>query len=215
MFDAPAHELMLRSAILLIPVVVLILLFTLLYYRRLAELRNQPHDEVNPGAADTFLRGTAPGSMPAKPAGAGTRAPDLVSPEFVGAGPSKIPVNAESIFSLEQKFADAKAKGAPLAVHYLALGRAKMAAGEETAALNALRSAAGEAARHGPARVHAEARIELAEAAVRAGDPTSACEHWQMARMAFLEAGAKADGEKVDLRMRANGCPTDWVLTDF
>ena len=90
-----------------------------------------------------------------------------------------------------------------------------MAAGEETAALNALRSAAGEAARHGPARVHAEARIELAEAAVRAGDPTSACEHWQMARMAFLEAGEKADGEKVDLRMRANGCPTDWVLTDF
>ena len=62
---------------------------------------------------------------------------------------------------------------------------------------------------------HALSRLELADAALNAGDPITACEHWQMARMAFLDAGMKADGDRIDHRMRANGCPTDWVLTDF
>lgn len=209
MFDVAAHEVMLRFAILLLPALVLILLFTLLYYRRLAEAQDRRDDGAASGSADAFMRGTAPGSALPETAAA------LAAAQAAEQGTAKGPVNAESIFSLEQKLEIAKTKGEPLAALYLALGRAKMASGAEAAALVALRSAAGFAAQQGPPRVHAEARIELAEAAVRAGDPTSACEHWQMARMAFLDAGEKADGEKVDLRMRANGCPTDWVLTDF
>jgi tetratricopeptide (TPR) repeat protein len=186
-FDASALELILRFSILLLPLLVLIVLFTL-FYQRHSDVRNGVAQRAEPeGAAATLLHGTEPGSL----------------------------ANAGRIFALRQSLAEIDGVGAPAAALYLELGRAEMQAGNEVVALEALRSAAGLAARHRVARTHAQARIELAEAALRAGDPTTACEHWQLARTAFLEDGAREDGDKVDRRMRANGCPTDWVLTDF
>lgn len=188
-FDVAAPELLLRVSILLIPILVLAVLFTLYYYHRQTAVRGKARvpERTEPL---TLIKGTEP-------------------------APPGSAVNAESIHSIEKRLEAALASGEGAAEVYLELGRARMLAGADSAALDALRSAAGLAARSGPASVHAEARIELAEAAIRAGDPTSACEHWQMARMAYIESGNKEHGDKVDQRMRANGCPTDWVLTDF
>lgn len=102
-----------------------------------------------------------------------------------------------------------------LAPVYLQLARQYFAAGDEDAFLTALRQAAGLASLHGPLLVHAEARLELAAAALRAGDTTGACEQWQMARIAFEQLGEDEAHDRVDKLMRDNGCPTDWVLTDF
>ncbi len=98
---------------------------------------------------------------------------------------------------------------------FLELARARAASGDEKGALVALRSAAGTGAKYGPKSAHAAARLELADAAYRAGDLTSACEQWQLARTAFQEAGQVPDQNHVDKLMRDHGCPTDWVLTDF
>lgn len=102
-----------------------------------------------------------------------------------------------------------------LAGLYLELARARFGSGDEAGALAALRSAAGLGAQHGPKSAHALARLELADAAYRAGDLTSACEQWQLARTAFQEDGRVNDSNRIDKLMRDHGCPTDWVLTDF
>ena len=81
--------------------------------------------------------------------------------------------------------------------------------------MEALRAAAGCGALHGPRSAHAEARLQLGEAAYATGDLASACEQWQLARTAFLADGQKEQHARVEKRMRDNGCPTDWVLTDF
>ena len=47
------------------------------------------------------------------------------------------------------------------------------------------------------------------------GDLTTACEHWQIARALFHELKQGRDHAAVETRMLRNGCPTDWVLTDF
>jgi hypothetical protein len=98
---------------------------------------------------------------------------------------------------------------------YLDLARLHRSQGDEPACMTALRTAAGLAAQHGPRSAHAEARLELAEAAYKTGDLTGACEQWQIARTALLDDGQKDAHTRVDNRMRDNGCPTDWVLTDF
>lgn len=102
-----------------------------------------------------------------------------------------------------------------LAALYLELARAYVADGRGDAALGAFRSAAGNGALHGPADVHAEARLALGEVAQAAGDLTGACEQWQIAKSVFHDLGMRDAHGKVDARMRANGCPTDWVLTEF
>lgn len=124
---------------------------------------------------------------------------------------------ASSMATLTRRLKDAEAAGEliSLAPLYLELARAYLAAGREDDALSALRSAAGLAALHGPKAVHAEARVELAEAAYHAGDLTSACEHWQLARAAYQDDGQSGGAARIGKRMHENGCPTDWVLTDF
>jgi hypothetical protein len=113
------------------------------------------------------------------------------------------------------KAANEAVDGPKLSAVYLELAEAHHDLGDETARMTALRSAAGIAALHGPAQNHARARLELADAAVAAGDLISACEQWQLARTALLEDGKKDESARVDQRMRDLGCPTDWVLTDF
>jgi hypothetical protein len=62
---------------------------------------------------------------------------------------------------------------------------------------------------------HAQARIELADLASSDGDMTTACEHWQMAKLLFHELYRLKDRERMADLMRDNGCPTDWFLTGF
>jgi hypothetical protein len=102
-----------------------------------------------------------------------------------------------------------------LADLYLALARGHEKLGGAEARMSALRSAAGCGALHGPPATHAAARLQLAEAAYDAGDLTTACEQWQLARGAFFSDGQLDEHERIEKRMRDNGCPTDWVLTDF
>ena len=102
-----------------------------------------------------------------------------------------------------------------LAALYLELARCYAELGNENSRMSALRSAAAYGARHGPHASHAAARLELAEVAYLAGDLTTACEQWQLARTACLEGGHLELHATIEKRMRANGCPTDWVLTDF
>jgi hypothetical protein len=111
--------------------------------------------------------------------------------------------------------ATADSDNGALAALYLDLARAHGLTGDEASRLSALRSAATYGSQYGPHAAHAEARLELAESAFRAGDLTSACEQWQMARMAFLKDGQSERHASIEKRMRENGCPTDWVLTGF
>lgn len=209
MFDAVSSaEHLLRFAILSIPVLVLLVLFFLLRSNATVTRRDQP-----PAVEDDALSATS--SQAAAQAGRDTLGIMGAAPPLAGEAASADAASA--LDELEAQLAGAEQAGEPVALAhiYLALGRARIRAGVESQALDALRSCAGLAALHKAGKLHAEARIELAEAAYRAGDLTSACEHWQMARMAFLDDGLKADGDRIDRRMRANGCPTDWVLTDF
>ena len=102
-----------------------------------------------------------------------------------------------------------------LADLYLAQAHAYQKIGDEKARMTALTAAAGYAALHGPEATHANARMQLAEAARGNGDLTSACEHWHMAREAFQASGHAEEHARVEKLMRDNGCPTDWVLTEF
>jgi hypothetical protein len=62
---------------------------------------------------------------------------------------------------------------------------------------------------------HARARLALGDLAHESGDLTTACEHWQIARALFHELKQSREHDAAEQRMLRNGCPTDWVLTDF
>lgn len=205
MSDVASYELVLRYSILALPVLGLLVLLFLLHSR--VQQRHEARDQDSPGAKER------PGNAPHSIASAAPLAPGTST----GATSGLKLYGGETVEQLEDRLAGAEQMGQPiaLAMIYLALGRARMANGEMSAGLDAMRSAAGLAAMHKHPELHAECRLDLAEAAYEAGDPITACEHWQMARMAFLEAGMRSEGDKIDRRMRANGCPTDWVLTDF
>lgn len=63
--------------------------------------------------------------------------------------------------------------------------------------------------------IHAAARLELADRARVAGDLTTACEHWQIARGLFFDMNDRELHKTAEGLMLRHGCPTDWVLTDF
>jgi tetratricopeptide (TPR) repeat protein len=98
---------------------------------------------------------------------------------------------------------------------YLSLANCRLEAGANAEAEELLRKCIRGA---GPARdkaTHAKARLALGDLAQVGGDPTTACEHWQIARALFHELKLAGDHEAAEQRMLRNGCPTDWVLTDF
>jgi hypothetical protein len=98
---------------------------------------------------------------------------------------------------------------------YLSLAQCRFEAGSSSEAEELLRKCilgAG-AARH--KATHAKARLALGDLAHAGGDPTTACEHWQIARALFHELRQVEDHAEAEQRMLRNGCPTDWVLTDF
>ena len=98
---------------------------------------------------------------------------------------------------------------------YLSLAEWRSDSGEADAAEDLLRKSIRAAASAGLKETHAKARVALGDIAQAKGDPVTACEHWQIARGLFYELKQRGAHDAVDARMQRNGCPTDWVLTDF
>lgn len=98
---------------------------------------------------------------------------------------------------------------------YLSLAQWRLEEGAPRTAADLLRKCIRVATSAGLKEPHAKARVALGDIAQDTGDPSTACEHWQIARILFHELNQTRDYEAVDARMQRNKCPTDWVLTDF
>jgi len=98
---------------------------------------------------------------------------------------------------------------------FLALAEWHMLQGESAAAAELLRKSVRAAAADDLKETRAKGRVALGDIAHAEGDLATACEHWQIARALYLELGIAGQHDAVDERMQRNGCPTDWVLTDF
>ena len=98
---------------------------------------------------------------------------------------------------------------------YLSLAHWRLESKETSAAEELLRKCILAATTAGQKDCHARARLALGDVALSKGDPVTACEHWQIARSLFRELRLSQEHDAVEARMRRNGCPTDWVLTDF
>ena len=212
-FDLDGLERFIRFAALALPGLVLLTLMAV--FRSQAKAKKKSASKISKafdaGAVSMLsIPAAGPGPQAAAVTPPPTEAQTIPAPDHTAATPS-------GIDALQRQLSEAQisAPKSALAPRYLEMAQQHRNAGDETARLSALRSAAGLAAQHGPHAAHAKARLELAEAAYAAGDLTGACEQWQMARMALHEAGDRTAQAGVDKRMRDNGCPTDWVLTDF
>lgn len=130
--------------------------------------------------------------------------------------PKRVPPPAEQT-DWPARIGKAEAAGdhAALAGLYLALARTEIAEGRSEHASEHLRASVRAAAKARDAAAQAEARLELAELARAAGDLTTACEHWQIARALFYDLHQQASLSKTEALMQQHGCPTDWVLNDF
>jgi len=113
--------------------------------------------------------------------------------------------------------AEAEGEGASgrLAGLYFSLAQWRLESGETASAQDLLRKSIRNATTTGQKDTHAKARVALGDLAQASGDPATACEHWQIARLLFHELRQLPEYDAVDARMQRNGCPTDWVLTDF
>jgi len=111
--------------------------------------------------------------------------------------------------------AETRGEEARLPGLYLSLAQCRVEAGETADAEELLRKSIRGAAGAELKDTHARARLALGDLAHRNGDLTTACEHWQIARALFHELKQTRDHEAAEGRMLRNGCPTDWVLTDF
>ncbi len=200
MSEVLQSEALLRAIILVVPVFVLLMLLSVLVARKRASRQHQLCAYAEP--ADKDRESIQETATPMNSMSQHTSARSLACDE---------------IYAIELKIAAAEASGKHhvIAAMYLDLAAQNHALGLDKEAQSALRSAAGIGSQHGPDAAHAAARIALAQAAFDHGDLTAACEQWQLARMAFQRDGKTAEADVIDKRMRANGCPTDWVLTDF
>lgn len=98
---------------------------------------------------------------------------------------------------------------------YLSLAEWRLQAGQTSIAEELLRKSIRGATSAGLKDTHAKARVAMGDIAHGGGDLATACEHWQIARSLFHELRRPREHDDIDARMRRNGCPTDWVLTDF
>lgn len=97
----------------------------------------------------------------------------------------------------------------------LGAARHLAASGQRDAAASTLRACLWAAGSERRTDIQAAARLDLGDLCLAAGDTITACEHWQIARGFFSDLKRPGDVAAVDVRMRAHGCPTDWVLNDF
>jgi len=119
--------------------------------------------------------------------------------------------------ALTAALAEAEARGETerLPVLYLSLAQCRIEARQTLEAEELLRKTIRGAMGPMHKEIHARARLALGDLAHAHGDLTTACEHWQIARALFFELKLSRDHDAVETRMLRNGCPTDWVLTDF
>lgn len=143
------------------------------------------------------------------------RPDDPVFTPVVDESPSRSADDEEKELVLSLATAKAERDDASLSRSSVLLARLLIARSERVQAATLLQSAAMVARRAKLPVTHAEARIELAELALVDGDMTSACEHWQMAKLMFHETGRRLDQDRMADIMRQHRCPTDWVLTNF
>ena len=113
------------------------------------------------------------------------------------------------VHAAEASGADDKLPGLYLALAQSRISDGAAAEGEEL--LRKILRSTGQRSKES----HAKARVLLGDMAKAKGDLSTACEHWQMARAMFYELNEKGEHASVETRMLKNGCPTDWVLTDF
>jgi hypothetical protein len=124
-------------------------------------------------------------------------------------------VNDRAALTAAVTDAEARGEGGRLPGLYLSLAKCHIEDGETADAEELLRKSIRGAADAKLPDTHAKARLVLGDIALEAGDLTTACEHWQIARALFHELKQSRDHEAAESRMLRNGCPTDWVLTDF
>jgi hypothetical protein len=156
-----------------------------------------------------------PTAAPAAPTAAQPLANTQSAPEI--AAPAAVPPPAETPEALAAAIAKLEARGedAELACLYIRQATAYVGQGRKEEAASRLRDAIRVAALNGLAAPHALARVELGDLYLSNGDPITACEQWQIARNLFHDLARPGDRDDVDKRMLGNGCPSDWVLTDF
>jgi len=144
---------------------------------------------------------------------------DVPEPSLHSAGVESAPVlslqEQEDTLRMAVEAAKSARDDPQLARSSVELGRLLLARSARPQASVLLQGAVMAAGRAKLPVVHAEARIELAEIALAEGDLTSACEHWQMAKLMFHEMGRRSDQDRMANLMRVHRCPTDWILTNF
>jgi len=111
--------------------------------------------------------------------------------------------------------AETTSDAAQLSRLYLRLGELKLIMNARGEAADAFRKCIRAAMKADDREAHARSRLELGDMAREAGDLTTACEHWQIARGLYFDLGQKSFLEAVEERMNVHQCPTDWVLNDF
>ena len=139
-------------------------------------------------------------------------APEGLEPAVEPEQESDIDVSALTTAVLEAERGDEPER---LPALYYSLAQRHLQDGEPAEAADLLRKCIRTAARAPHKAVHAKARLVLGDISHAEGDLTTACEHWQIARAIFHELNDKRDHAEAEQRMLSNGCPTDWVLTDF
>ncbi len=198
------------AGLLLVSAPWLLLLLVAWWGRPRRTSRDVPHD------ARTLGIMTAPASEQMDLSGVGG--------EMAGPGPLPDRVDVAPLMSLREQEetlvatvdAAKSARDDPLLSRSsVALARLLLTRSARPQAASLLQSAVMAARRAKLPVVHAEARIELAELALAEGDLTSACEHWQMAKLMFHETGRRSDLDRMADLMRIHRCPTDWILTNF
>lgn len=136
--------------------------------------------------------------------------PNIVSPQSNGGALEEVearPLALPDVAELDPRAAQAHG--------FLTEALSLRETGNDDAAAERLREAIMLAASIRNDRLHARARLELGDIAESQGDLTTACEHWQLARSLFEGERRNGDAGACETRMARNGCPTDWVLTDF
>jgi len=143
-------------------------------------------------------------------------APQTVAAVPVAAGDAAVTkLRDRAALTAAVKDAEARGERARLPGLYFLLAECHIEAGKTADAEELLRKCIRGAAEAKLKDTHAKARIVLGDLALQSGDHTTACEHWQIARALFHELKQSSDHEAAESRMLRNGCPTDWVLTDF
>jgi hypothetical protein len=141
--------------------------------------------------------------------------PAVASPQTQPDGTWALPTLDSAALAAALLEAEAGGETERLPGLYLALAQCRLEEEPKADAEDLLRKCIRGAAGSQQKEIHARARLALGDLAHAGGDHTTACEHWQIARVLFHELKQGREHEAVETRMLRNGCPTDWVLTDF